>query len=46
VGPISYRVLRGGIWDNSAPYCRVSYRNYLGNPYHRGDGYGFRVVSL
>jgi len=39
----SYRVLRGGSWNNSAEYCRVSYRNYdpPGNRYYNG---GFRLA--
>ncbi len=43
-GPDSgaYRVLRGGLWNHSAFYCRVAYR-YGGQPDHRST-YGFRIV--
>jgi formylglycine-generating enzyme required for sulfatase activity len=44
-GSYSYRVLRGGFWINSAADCRVSNRSN-GDPYNRGNGCGFRVVSL
>lgn len=37
------RVLRGGCWGNSAPYCQVTYRFY-GMPSIRDDGVGFRLV--
>ena len=39
----SYRVRRGGSWDNLASYCAVSYRDY-NYPYVRSIFYGFRVV--
>ena len=41
----SCRVLRGGSWNDSARYCRVSNRsdNY---PYIRDDFYGFRLALV
>ena len=39
----SYRCLRGGSWGFNASFAQVAYRDY-GNPYYRGDFYGFRVV--
>jgi len=39
----SYRVLRGGSWNNSAEYCRVANRDRYG-PSYRYDNYGFRIV--
>jgi formylglycine-generating enzyme required for sulfatase activity len=44
-GPSSgaYRVLRGGSWDDSAPYCRVAFR-YYDVPSGRDYRHGFRVV--
>lgn len=39
----SYRVLRGGSWDNSAERCRVSYRYFI-TPAGRGHYSGVRVV--
>ena len=41
-GSGSYRLLRGGSWDLTATYCRVSYR-YAGGPYHGYDVSGFRL---
>ncbi len=38
----SYRVLRGGAWDDDAEGCRVAYRS-LSNPGFRYDRYGFRL---
>jgi formylglycine-generating enzyme required for sulfatase activity len=39
----TYRVLRGGAWDNSPAYCRIADRsNYA--PTYRYDDIGFRVV--
>jgi uncharacterized protein (TIGR02145 family) len=38
-----YRVIRGGYWFNTAPYCRVSYRTYT-DPSGRYGNIGFRVV--
>ena len=38
----SDRVLRGGSWDRSARYCRVSYR-LRSNPDYRSDDFGFRL---
>ena len=46
-GPNSgdYRVLRGGFWGNSDPYCRVAYR-LVSNPdnVHWYYHFGFRLV--
>lgn len=39
----SYRRQRGGSWGFNASFAQVAYRDY-GNPYYRGDFYGFRVV--
>lgn len=39
----SYRCQRGGSWGFNASFAQVAYRDY-GNPYYRGDFYGFRVV--
>jgi formylglycine-generating enzyme required for sulfatase activity len=39
----SYRVDRGGCWDNGAGYCRVAVRAY-GNPSYSGNFFGFRVA--
>ncbi len=39
----SNRVLRGGGWNYSPRYCRVSYRNGI-NPEDRGSNCGFRLV--
>ena len=39
----SYRVLRGGFWDNNSGYCRSSSRGYFG-PIDRNDKLGFRVA--
>ncbi len=38
----SYRMLRGGFWDNGATGCRVSYRGN-GDPCDGYSYYGFRV---
>jgi formylglycine-generating enzyme required for sulfatase activity len=44
-GPASgtYRVIRGGGWDNKAYGCRVAIRNW-GIPRTRGEVFGFRIV--
>ena len=44
-GPVSgsYRVLRGGRWDDIAFICRAAYRNY-DYPTDRNYGIGFRSV--
>ena len=39
----SYRVLRGGYWNNISIYCRSSYRDYY-KPADRSRGIGFRVA--
>ena len=45
VGPTSasYRVLRGGCWNNIASYCRVAYRGNS-TPTNRNFNYGFRLA--
>ena len=44
VGPLSYRVLRGGVWNYTASYARCAYR-YCFNPYNAYSGFGFRCVK-
>ena len=39
----SYRVLRGGCWNDDARICRVSYR-YGGDPAYRGSHNGLRLA--
>jgi formylglycine-generating enzyme required for sulfatase activity len=39
----SYRVLRGGSWDNYGRYCRSAYRISI-VPSYRFNGIGFRLV--
>jgi formylglycine-generating enzyme required for sulfatase activity len=39
----SYRILRGGYWDDAAPSCRVS-RRISFYPSDRNSSYGFRVA--
>jgi len=39
----SYRVLRGGGWDQIASLCRGTHR-HIGAPANRNNNYGFRVV--
>ncbi|MBQ5906993.1 MAG: SUMF1/EgtB/PvdO family nonheme iron enzyme, partial [Treponema sp.] len=39
----SFRVQRGGSWDNGVSSCRVAYRDYY-YPYYRNCYCGFRVV--
>jgi formylglycine-generating enzyme required for sulfatase activity len=41
----SYRVLRGGSWDDNARGCRVADRRSL-SPDYRGVNYGFRLVLV
>ncbi|MDM8516300.1 formylglycine-generating enzyme family protein [Desulfobacterales bacterium HSG16] len=41
----SYRVLRGGSWNDGARYCRSPYRRY-DSPGRRLANYGFRLVLL
>jgi formylglycine-generating enzyme required for sulfatase activity len=42
----SYRVLRGGAWDNSAGYCRSAARFGYESPYPGNSNVGFRVVAV
>ncbi|MCK4294289.1 MAG: formylglycine-generating enzyme family protein [Planctomycetes bacterium] len=42
-GPITYRVLRGGGWDQNAYHCRVASRYYI-PPGNMNDVNGFRIV--
>jgi formylglycine-generating enzyme required for sulfatase activity len=39
----SYRVGRGGHWNNAAAYCRVAYRDYI-SPSNRSSYFGFRLA--
>jgi len=39
----TYRVIRGGSWNDSDDSCLVLNRNY-GNPHVRSDNYGFRLA--
>lgn len=39
----SYRVYRGGGWNNNASTCRVAFRSYIYSNYV-GDGVGFRAA--
>ncbi len=41
----SFRVFRGGSWDNSAQYCRSAYRNYR-TPDLRSHYLGFRLALV
>jgi formylglycine-generating enzyme required for sulfatase activity len=41
----SYRVYRGGSWENNAEHCRVSYR-YFGTPIYRDYALGFRLAFV
>ena len=40
----SYRVNRGGRWDDYAANCRSAYRNNLIYPYEHYNDIGFRVL--
>jgi formylglycine-generating enzyme required for sulfatase activity len=41
----TYRVVRGGSWNNQAYYCRAAYRySDYGSPGYQGYALGFRVV--
>ena len=42
----SYRVIRGGSWDNYAQYCRSANRFNYFYPSSYSNGVGFRVVLL
>ena len=42
----SYRVFRGGSWNNSANYCRSANRINFFSPYYRNFSVGFRVVRI
>ncbi len=44
-GDSGLRMLRGGSWFSNPRDCRCAYRDYY-FPDNRGDGYGFRVVSV
>jgi formylglycine-generating enzyme required for sulfatase activity len=46
VGPASgsYRVFRGGSWENGEDYCRVVYRSIYCDPASFYGYFGFRVV--
>ena len=39
----SFRIVRGGGWNDGAVYCRAAYRDSL-SPSHRANNTGFRVV--
>ena len=41
----SYRVIRGGSWNDNARYCRPASR-YGSAPEYRGDYLGFRVAAV
>ena len=41
----TYRVLRGGCWDDVAGYCRAAFRR-RGGPGNRNDYLGFRVAAV
>lgn len=41
----SFRVIRGGSWDDAPEYCRVEYRSYS-NPDYRVYSLGFRLVLV
>jgi len=43
-GSGSYRVLRGGVWDDDSLGCRASYRGNYFTPDFRYYGIGFRVA--
>ena len=43
--PQSYRVLRGGSWNGSAGFCRVSNRSNIG-PSNRSHDLGFRLALV
>ena len=41
----SFRVLRGGSWNNNAQHCRVAYRNN-NTPNIRYNNYNFRFALV
>ena len=41
----SYRVIRGGSWNNNARNCRPAYRSRI-VPVDRFSGLGFRVAAV
>ncbi len=41
--PLTYRVIRGGNWNNNENNCRVSNRNN-NNPTNRNNNIGFRLA--
>ena len=43
VGPLSNRVLRGGLWNGVADFARCTNRHY-NDPGYASDGFGFRCV--
>jgi len=44
LGPLNYRVFRGGGWYYSAEGCRVALRRHYWPDDRSGDGLGFRIV--
>ena len=44
VGGEARRVLRGGSWFYDQGLARCAYRSYGGDPDHRDDNVGFRLV--
>jgi formylglycine-generating enzyme required for sulfatase activity len=45
-GNSSFRVLRGGSWNNHSDYCRSASRNYVLAPNTRHSNIGIRVVAV
>ncbi len=41
----TYRVVRGGSWNNDAQNCRTANRNY-NHPDNRNNNLGFRLVFV
>jgi len=44
LGPLTYRVFRGGGWYYSAEGCRVALRSHYWPDDRGSDGLGFRIV--